>query len=179
MVVPSQLRDPGDSRSHGVPPIVAGHFSPEYVDKYGPFGPGAYKTHVAREHVQKLGQFVDMQCTYRPAATQHAPVIDFSQYRPVLLGITSHSAQLQEQKELAIAPDALLPVDERTPVLQTNRQSRDYKNWESNEEQDRRECQIKKAKREYPAEAENAPPKYSPLDAPHLPTITRTGHPQP
>ena len=148
MIVRSQLRDPGDSRSHDVSPVVSDHFATVFVDEYGSFGPGAYKAHVACEHIQQLGQFVEVQCANRPAGAKHPRVVYIGECRPVLLGVTSHGAQLQDCEELAVATDALLPVDQRTAVFQIHGQSRDHKNWEGNDQEDWRECKVEESKRD-------------------------------
>ena len=108
------LRQAGQARPHGVPPIETRNLFTKFCDQLIPFGPGTDEAHVTAENVPKLWEFVHRRGPQDPPQASHARVVLRGRHGPfVAVRTRNHRAKLQAVENSAVLPNPSLAVEDR------------------------------------------------------------------
>ncbi len=126
--------------------VVARQMPPEQRHERGPFGPRADDRHVAAQHVEELRELVDARAAQERAHSGGAAVGRRSPDRAGLgLGVDGHRTEFKQVELDAAAPDAPLPVQDRSARLQMHRDSGDEHERPDERETDEGDAEIDEA----------------------------------
>ena len=79
---------------------------------------GTDQAHLPPQHVEELGQLVQMGGAEQPPQASHPLVVDRRPHRPAALGVHLHGAELPHAEGPAAKADPLLAVEQRAAVLE-------------------------------------------------------------
>src|SRR3989338_3983236 len=112
------LGEAGQARLNQVAHLVKGHFFFQCLNKLRSFRAGADETHIAQEHIPKLGQFVNAQFSQDASHFCDAVVFLCGPLRAFLLGIFYHRSEFYQLKKPAVFTRTRLRVKYRPVAVQ-------------------------------------------------------------
>src|SRR5690242_19326127 len=142
----SDLRPAGDARLDAVAHRIEWNLLGEHRDEFRPFRPRADRAHFTAKHVDQLRQLVDPRPPYEPADPGDPRIVDG---RPrgfaVLFRVHRHAAEFEQREDLAAATDALLPIDDGTRALQSDKQRGEHDHRQRGNDQYSHHDEIERA----------------------------------
>src|SRR5919201_478227 len=120
-VAAPKLRPAGDARLDEVPARVVGEAPLQLANELGALGPGADQGHLATEDVPELGELVHVGPAKQPAEWGDPCVAGLAPPGPVCLRVRHHRPQLQDLELPAAFADPPLPVENRPPLHELDR----------------------------------------------------------